>query len=54
MLKKTKSNIVKEITIKKNKKECNWIKVKNIKESIWENYECEGQLNITDFPEIMP
>ena len=28
--------------------------IKKEKECVWDNYECEGQLNITDFPEAIP
>lgn len=28
--------------------------IKKEKGCVWDNYECEGQLNITDFPEAIP
>ena len=54
MVKLAKKDIETDFLYEKDGKKGLWLEVKKIKGSIWENYECEGQLDITDFPEIMP
>jgi hypothetical protein len=49
-----KENIETEFLNEKDGQKGLWLEVKKSSGSVWDNYECEGQLNITDFPEVMP
>ena len=54
MVKLAKKDVETDFLYEKDGQEGLWLEVKKIKGSIMENYECEGQLNISDFPEVMP
>lgn len=49
-----KEDIETDFLYEKDGKRGYWLEIKNCKGSIWDDYEYEGQMNITDFPEVMP
>lgn len=54
MVELAKKDIETEFIYEKDGKKGYWLEVKKVKGNVLDNYECEGQLNITDFPEYMP
>ena len=49
-----KDDIETDFLYEKDGKKGYWLEVKKSKGSVWDNYKCDGQMNITDFPEVMP
>lgn len=49
-----KEDIETDFVYEKDGKKGYWLEIKKNKGSVWDNYECEGQMDITDFQEVMP
>lgn len=49
-----KENVETDFLYEKDGKKGLWLEVKKSGVSVLDNYECEGQMSIDDFPGIMP